>query len=98
MAAEHAVARPLETTEDQRDPGDDLGVDANGEGLSKLQLLRNQFRSKIVEEKERKLSLLNKKQQATSMGKQNRKVGWCFLNSLKNYSALQVPVVPVASI
>ena len=39
------------------------------EGLSKLQLLRNQFRSKIVEEKEKKLVLLNKKAQ-----KPNRKV------------------------
>ena len=40
-------------------------ADPSGEGLSKLQLLRNQFRSKIVEEKERKLNLLNKKQAAT---------------------------------
>ena len=57
--------------------------DVDEAGLSKLQLLRNQFRTKMVQEKERKLNLLNKKQAAANQsrahgeafGKQNRKVG-----------------------
>ncbi|XP_063720087.1 uncharacterized protein LOC134846538 isoform X2 [Symsagittifera roscoffensis] len=68
---ESRIPRPMESERQSGGIGDFDGSEEDG--LSKLQMLRNQFRSKIVEEKERKLNLLNKKQSG-SVNKQNRKV------------------------